>query len=58
MLRMFGDGLTHVSPVWSNQLSRSQYLMSTMVRSAPIFLSALKSSASSPSVMPCRTGIG
>ena len=55
---MFGDGLTHVRPVSSNQLSRSQCFISTTVRSAPIFFSALKSSASSPSVMPWRIGIG
>ncbi len=53
---MFGDGLTQSSPVSSNHIDRRQPSHSTTIRSAPISRSSLNIFASSPIVIPCRTG--
>ncbi len=50
--------LTHTCPVESNQSPRIQPFIGTTVRLASMCLSALYSFASSPIVIPCRTGIG
>ena len=54
---MLGDGLTHMSAVSSHHASRDQPFISTTDNFAPILRSSLNSLASSPSVIPCRTGI-
>ena len=55
---MFGDGLTHGSDVSSNHASRCQFFAAMTLTSAPILFSPLKRRASSPTVIPCRIGIG
>src|SRR5580698_8013030 len=55
-LRKFGDGFTHTRPVESNQSPRCQPSIGTTVSFALIFRSALNIFASSPMVIPCRTG--
>src|SRR4029077_1964149 len=55
-LLKFGDGFTHTSPVESNQSPRCQPSIGTTISLALIFRSALNIFASSPIVMPGRTG--
>ena len=55
---MFGDGLTHGSPVSSNHCRRSQPSSGTTVSFTGILRSAAAMRANSPIVMPVRTGIG
>ena len=53
---MFGDGITHGKPVSSKCIGRFQPSIATTVRSAPMPHASLKNRASSPMVMPWRTG--
>ena len=54
---MFGEGLTHVRFVASNHIARRQFSILMMRTSAPIFRCSLNNLASSPTVIPWRTGI-
>ena len=49
---MFGEGSTHLSPVWSNQVALRQPRIATTSSLAPIPRSVLNNRASSPSVRP------
>jgi hypothetical protein len=55
---MLGEGATQGSPVRSNAAPRSQPRSSTTRSRAPMPNASLNSRASSPIVMPWRTGIG
>ena len=55
---MFGDGITHGSPVSSKYIDRRQPSIGTTSSAAPMPKCSLNSRASSPIVMPCRIGIG
>ena len=53
---MFGDGLTHGSPVSSCHRARAQPASGTTVSDTGIFRSAATRRANSPIVSPVRTG--
>ena len=55
---MLGDGFTHSNPVASNASARRQPSQGITVRSRSSFRSAANIVASSPTVMPWRSGIG
>ena len=54
--RMFGEGLTQGSPVWSNHMLRFQCSSDTTVSLTGIFRSPATILANSPRVIPLRTG--
>ena len=53
-----GEGFTQGNPVWSNHCERFQFATRATIRSAPIPNFRLKRVASSPTVIPCRAGMG
>ena len=55
---MFGEGITHGTPVWSHHCPRDQPSMGTTSSCAPSPNCSLNSCASSAIVSPCRSAIG